>query len=146
MDNTISQGVCPAPDPAVFNPTMIYPEWDHPVVARHNVRVLCDKAGLDLHDKNVITACIQVESGFNPKIEGRMNENGTHDWGICQFNDGKLRGVPLWIGPGAAFASVEEVLSNPEKCVRLMIAECKAGHWGWWMSFSTGAYLEFMPK
>ncbi len=112
---------------------------------KHNVRVLCDLAGLDLEGKNIITACITVESDFLPRVEGRLNKNGTHDWGICQFNDGYLRHVPLWIGPGAAFANVEEVLDNPEKCVNLMIAEFKAGHIGWWVSFSSEEYKDYMP-
>ena len=64
---------------------------------------------------------------------GKPNKNGTRDYGICQFNDGKnAKGVPFWIGKGAAFASVEEVLNNPEKCVRVMIKTYKAGHIGWW--------------
>ncbi len=133
--------------PVAPNPDTLLP-WDNlpgSVANRHNVRVLCDLAGLTLHSKNVITACIHEESNFETKVEGRVNSNGSHDWGICQFNDGTLHGVPLWIGPGAAFESVEEVLSNPQKCVELMINEYKAGHINWWMSFSTGAYRQYMP-
>lgn len=119
--------------------------WDTPENCRHNVRVLCDLAELDLNSKNIITACVEQESNFNPKIEGRINSDGSHDWGICQFNDGSLRGIPLWIGSGAFFASTEEVVSNPEKCVNEMIAMYKAGHINWWVSYSSGAYLKYMP-
>ncbi len=123
--------------------------WENKVGSannRHNVRVKCDLAGLDLKGKNIITACIEQESDFYPLAEGKINLNGTHDWGICQFNDGHLHGVPLWIGSGAAFSSVQEVLSNPGKCVDVMIEEYKAGHIGWWSSYHTGAYLKFMPQ
>jgi hypothetical protein len=112
---------------------------------RHNVRVLCDLAGLTVYAKNVITACIEQESDFYSLAVGQPNANGTIDYGICQFNNGELHGVPLWIGPGAAFASTQEVLDNPQKCVELMIQEYKAGHINWWASYSTGAYLKFMP-
>lgn len=113
---------------------------------RHNIRVLCDLAGLTVYAKNVITACIEQESDFDPHAVGKPNANGTIDYGICQFNNGELHGVPLWIGPGAAFASTQEVLDNPQKCVELMIQEYKAGHINWWSSYSTGAYLKFMPQ
>ena len=112
---------------------------------RHNVRVLCDLAGLDLKGKNIITACIEQESDFWPGAVGKPNPNGTRDWGICQFNDGKLHGVPLWIGPGAAFPSTDFVLQNPRECVELMINLYKEGKIGLWSSFCTGAYLKFMP-
>jgi hypothetical protein len=113
---------------------------------RHNVRVLCDLKKLPLHRKNIITACVEQESDFDPGVEGRPNTNGTIDYGICQFNNGELHGVPLWIGQGAAFSSIEEVKANPEKCVNLMIDEFEAGHANWWMSYKFGEYLKFMPN
>ena len=113
---------------------------------RHNVRVLCDLAGLALYDKNVITACIEQESDFDPQAIGKPNANGTIDYGICQFNNGELHGVPLWIGEGAYFTSTDEVLRDPTKCVNEMIAQYKLGHINWWSSYSTGAYLKFMPQ
>lgn len=134
--------------PTKENPDVMLP-WENKVGSannRHNVRVLCDLAGLDFHSKNIITACIEQESDFYPLAKGPTNQNGTHDWGICQFNDGTIRHIPLWIGQGAAFGNVQEVLNNPEKCVNLMIIEFKAGHINWWSSYSTGAYLKYMPK
>lgn len=122
--------------------------WENKVGSvdnRHNVRVLCDLAGLNLHDKDVITACIEQESDFWPGAIGKPNFDGTRDWGIAQYNDGKLRGVPLWIGEGAYFKNTDEVLNNPQKCIEEMIAQYKLGHISWWSSFKTGAYLKFMP-
>lgn len=119
--------------------------WDTPAHARHSVRVLCDEASMSVAQKNILCACVQQESQFNPKAIGKPNTNGTIDYGICQFNNGKnAEGVPLWIGPGADFASVDEVLNNPEKCVRVMIREFKAGHQNWWSSYKTGAYKKWL--
>lgn len=123
----------------------IYPDWNIPEVARHNVRVMCDKAGLSLISKNIITACIKQESDFLPNAVGKPNSNGTRDWGICQFNDGhNAHGIPYWIGEGADFPSTEYVLAYPEHCVRVMIREYKNGHINWWASYSTGAYKKWL--
>ena len=119
--------------------------WDTPTNIRHSVRVMCDSAGLSLKDKNIITACIQQESNFMPRAIGKPNKNGTIDFGLCQYNNGKNRlGVPYWIGPGADFTDTEEVLNDPEKNVRVMIREYKAGHIKWWASYSTGAYKRWL--
>jgi hypothetical protein len=119
--------------------------WDGPLHVRHSVRLICDEEGLSLEAKNIITACIQQESQFNPKAIGKPNKDGTIDYGLCQYNNGRnKKGVPYWIGPGADFASVEEVLNDPEKNVRVMIREYKAGHIKWWASYSTGAYKKYL--
>lgn len=113
---------------------------------RHNVRVLCDLAKITLHQKNVITACVEQESDFNPIAVGKLNTDGTQDFGIAQYNNGKnANGQAYWIGPGAPFASVQEVESNPEKCINLMISLAKQGMLHLWTSYSTKAYLKFMP-
>lgn len=113
---------------------------------RHNVRVLCDLAKITLHQKNVITACVEQESDFNPIAVGKLNTDGTQDFGIAQYNNGKnASGQAYWIGPGAPFASVQEVESNPEKCINLMISLAKQGMLHLWASYSTKAYLKFMP-
>lgn len=127
--------------------------WDTPIHVRHSVRVMCDNAGLTyshmydpvVSDKNILCGCIQQESQFNPKAEGKINNNGTKDFGLAQFNNGKnASGTPLWIGPGADFASIEEVLNDPEKNIRIMIREFKAGHANYWSSFKTGAYKQWL--
>lgn len=107
--------------------------WDTQKQAWHSVRVMCDKMGLTYDQKNEICYTIWGESEFKIKVVGKPNKNGTRDYGICQFNDGKnAKGIPFWIGKGAAFKDVDEVLNNPEKCVRIMIQEYKNGHIGWW--------------
>lgn len=119
--------------------------WDTPDNVRHSIRVLCDETGLNLTDKNIITACIKQESGFNPKAIGAPNTNGTTDYGLCQYNNGHNRlGVPFWIGPGATFASIEEVLNDPEKNVRVMINALQHGRLHLWSSYSTGAYKKHL--
>lgn len=134
-----------APGPTAENPDILYPDWSTQKHAYHNVRVLCDLAGLSVDAKNLICACVYQESQFIITAKGKTNPNGTHDWGICQFNDGhNAKGVPLWIGPGAQFPSVDYVLATPEACVKEMIAMYKAGHLNWWASCSTGAYKQWL--
>lgn len=130
--------------------------WDTQKDAYHSVRVLCDDAGLSYAKtipvngilyapKDIICACIYQESRFKIQTKGPINSNGTHDWGIAQYNDGKnSKGVPLWIGPGSYFIDTAEVLANPEKCVKLMIDMYKQGHLNWWSSFSTNAYKQWL--
>lgn len=135
----------PQPEPILTVPEAPKYLWDTKESARHSIRVICDEEGLNVTDKNVICACIQQESNFNPKAVGKPNSNGTIDYGLCQFNNGHNKsGVPFWIGPGATFSSIEEVLNNPEKNVRVMIDEFKHGRLSLWSSYSTGAYKKFL--
>lgn len=107
--------------------------WDTPKQAWHSVRVICDEMRLTYDQKNEICYTIWGESNFNIKAIGKPNKNGTRDYGLCQYNNGtNAKGVPFWIGEGATFASVEEVMSNPEKCVRVMIKTYLAGNIRWW--------------
>lgn len=119
-------------------------QWDTPKAAYHSTRVLCDEMGATYEQKNRICGMVYQESRFLKGAIGKPNKNGTRDYGIAQFNNGTLRGVPLWIGKGATFASTDEVLNNPEKCMRVMIRTCLAGHWSWWMSFSEGTYEQWL--
>lgn len=141
--------------PTAENPDVLYPTWTPQSNAYHNVRVLCDLAGLSLEKtieidgafyspKDIICACIYQESQFIPSAVGKPNSNGTVDYGICQFNNGELNGIPLWIGPNAQFPSTDFVLANPEACVNEMIAQYKLGHIGWWSSYSTGAFKQWL--
>lgn len=120
--------------------------WDTPADARHSARVICDEEGLNLKQKNDVTACIQEESRFNPKAIGKINKDGTQDFGIVQMNNGKNKnGVPYWIGKGCLFESVDEVLNNPERGVRFMARETKKyGYPKWWSSWTTGAYKKWL--
>lgn len=119
--------------------------WATPKDAFHSTRVMCDDAGLSYDDKNEICYTIWGESEFHIRAIGKPNKNGTRDFGICQFNDGKnAKGIPLWIGEGATFKDTNEVLTNPEKCVRVMIQTYKAGHIGWWYGHQ-GYALSVIP-
>jgi hypothetical protein len=120
--------------------------WDTPSHCRRNVRVMCDNMGVSWRMKNIICACIKQESGYLTKAVGPVNRNGTRDWGICQFNDGKLNGRALWIGQGATFKDTNEVLNDPEKCVRVMIRQALMGNIWYWSSYKTGAYLRWLPS
>ena len=83
-----------------------------------------------------LLATIYGESGFNKNCLNDRNKNGTVDYGICQFNTGTNKhGQAYWIGKGAAFKDKDEVLSNPEKCIRVMAREFKVGHQHYWMAY-----------
>ncbi len=131
-------------------------DWSTPATARHSTRLICDDEGLPLARdisvngkfyqlKDILCACVMQESGFHPLAIGKKNTNGTQDFGLAQYNNGKnAKGVPYWIGPGAAFSSVEEVLDNPEKNVRVMARCFKMGEAGLWSSYKTGAYKKWL--
>ena len=119
-------------------------DWSSPENVRHSIRVMCDAAGMGYVDKNTLTACVYQESEFNPRAIGKPNSNGTQDFGLAQYNNGSINGIPLWIGPGAAFASTDEVLNNPAKNIRIMILQFKSGHRILWSSYKTGAYIQWM--
>lgn len=124
--------------------------WDNVANCTHSVRVLCDEMGLNLNEKDLINACIDQESGcLNYKADGtpveckNLNPDGTlasTDWGICQINDS------FHIGAGKDFSTVAFVLANPEQAVRYMISMYLAGRLSMWVSYSSGAYLKYMPK
>lgn len=137
------------PEPPLPVPVIVaQPEvllWDNPLNVRHSIRLMCDAANLPYDQKNDLCACIQQESQFNIKAIGKVNRDGTQDFGLAQFNNGKNKlGEPYWIGPGADFANAEEVLNDPEKNVRVMIREFKAGHQNYWSSYKTGAYKQWL--
>lgn len=141
----------PAPKPTPAPTTTLL--FDTVQNSRHSIRVMCDNNGLSLYNKNVITACIEQESGFkNLKADGTpmIHENFSRitgkllstDWGICQIND-----TPKWhIGPGLYFSSINDVTAHPEKAVQYMITMLKAGKINLWDSYVSGAYLKYMPQ
>lgn len=119
----------------IVEPPPVLPKysWSTPAEAKHSVRVICDELGLTLAEKNLICAVIQCESGFNTKATN-TNKNGTVDYGICQYNS-------YWyIGLGKPIASIEEAINNPEKCVRTMIKQYRAGRLKDWVCYSSGMY------
>lgn len=119
--------------------------WDTPRQAWHSVRVMCDSAELPYELKNEICYTIYNESEFKKGAIGKPNKNGSRDYGICQYNTGKnAKGIPFWIGEGATFKDIDEVLNNPEKCVRVMIQTVKAGNIRWW--YGHKGYTHPVPK
>lgn len=130
---------------AVPSPVQAPPEllWDTHDNSRHSIRVLCDEMNTTVYLKNVINACIEVESHcLNYKAPGvpTTHKNpGSTDWGICQVND------YFHIGPYKDFPSVSYVMANPEKVVRWMIKMALEGHLNLWVSYTSGAYKKYMP-
>lgn len=128
----------PEPTPAPITPSAPKYYWDTPQEAYHSVRVICDEMGMTFQEKEILSACIYQESGFRKSAVGK-NAKST-DWGIVQVND-----TPGWhIGPGLEFVSVNEVLTDPEKCVRWMVTMFKTGHQNAWASYSTEAYKQWL--
>lgn len=125
-----------------MNPDCITYPWDTPQHIYHNVRVLCDNAGLTVDEKNTICACIYQESRFNPEaINHNKNAAGTilsTDYGICQINDF------YHIGSGKEFPSATFVLNNPGADVKWMISMYQHGLLKQWVSYSSGAYKQWL--
>lgn len=128
------------PAPPMPEPTPKY-LWDTTANARHSVRVICDEEGLSVPEKNLITAVIAGESGFKNLAKLENKKEGkvwSTDWGICQIND------YFHIGPGKTFPSVKYVLENPDKVVRWMIKQYRAGNLGWWVAYKNGSYKKYL--
>jgi hypothetical protein len=131
----------PVPPLQPSSPDILIPDWSAPKNAYHNVRVLCDLAGLTLEEKNIICACIYQESEFNINAVNHNTVNGkilSTDYSICQIND--------WyhIGVGKDFPSVQYVLANPDKAVEWMIGMYHHGLLKQWVSYSSGAYKRWL--
>lgn len=143
--------VAPQPIQAMTTAPVYF--WETTAQARLSVRQLCDAMGMPLTPtfnvngkmhliKDVLCACIEVESNFNPKAVHYNKDQAGHvwsaDWGIVQVND-------YWnIGVGKQFPSVDYVTSNPEACVRWMIQEFLSGHESMWSSYSQGLYKQYL--
>lgn len=125
------------------NPDNIQYPWDTPAHCYHNVRVLCDQQGLTVDEKNRICACIYQESQFLNSAKC-LNKNSAGvvtsiDWGLCQIND------YYHIAPhGSPFPSKEYVLENPGAVVHWMITMYQHGGLKQWVSYSSGAYEQWL--
>ena len=135
-----------APPIVIVSPVYAPPDPPKPTqIMEQMARRVCLEEGLTPELTKITIATIWAESGMNPSKVSFPNKNGTRDWGISQFNDGKNKqGVPFWIGQGAAFKDTYEVVNNPEKCVRVMAREVKRGKITWWSSYNNGSYRQFM--
>lgn len=128
------------PPPPLESPSPEY-KWGTKEEARHSVRVICDEEELSWNEKQVISAVINCESGYdikakheNKDAQGRVLST---DWGICQYND------YYYIGPGKPIASIDEALNNPEKCVRVMIRQFRNGRLKDWICYRDKKYINF---
>lgn len=131
--------VVPSPTPPIASPDTLEP-WTDPISCRHNVRVICDQEGLTVKQKNDLSATVHCESNYNPAcihpnlVSGKVTST---DYGICQIND------YYHIGPGKDFPSVQDVLDNPEACVRWMARQWKRGNGKLWVCYSKGLYRSY---
>ncbi len=135
----------PIPTPIEQPKPALMPEklsWDTPKNVYHAVRVTCDLAGLTIDEKNIITACIYQESKMNNRAtcmnKDKVGRVWSTDWGICQIND------HYHIGTNKDFPSVRYVLDNPQKVVQWMIYMYRHGQLRQWVSFSSGAYKQWL--
>jgi len=124
------------------NPDTLLP-WGPIPNNHHNVRVLCDLEGVTYIQKEELTACVMVESGFNLNAINRnyIFENGQRvlgstDYGICQWND-KFHGSEI---------TPDQALQDPEMAVRLMCKYWLSGKQSQWCSFTSGAYQQYLGK
>lgn len=130
--------------------------WGTPEEVRHSCRVIMDEEGLMGEKvkidgriysvKDFLCAVVKEESRFNPQAKGSINDDSTRDYGLCQFNTGKnSKGQAYWIGPGADFKDIDEVLNDPEKNIRIFIREYKKfGYPKWWSAYKSGAYKKWL--
>lgn len=123
-------------------------DWNSPLAVRHSIRVMCDDAGLPLvrsvnvdgkyyFPKDIITAVIHAESGFDIKAI-HHNNNGSTDYGLVQMNS------EYWIGPGKLFKDVQEVYNDPAKSVKFMIDSYNTGHLNRWYAYTQNAYKRYL--
>ena len=99
---------------------------------------LCQEAGLDKDQTNLIGSVIECESGYNPRAINQ-NKDGSCDWGICQFND-------YWYWTKMKLITPADALNDPEKSVRLMIKRYGQGFLKDWVCYSGDYYKKYLPK
>lgn len=158
------------------NPDALLP-WDTFGIAgnRHNVRVLCDLAGLSLEantpvvlangttklfiPKDIICGCVEVESDFQSyflppdKRAGQpvshpnyVVKNGEKVLSSTDWGIVQINDTPEWyIGAGLAFESVDFVLANPQACIEFMVKMFQEGQMGKWVSYSSGEFRQYLP-
>jgi hypothetical protein len=136
----------PAPEPP---PPPKY-LWNTAKNAYHSTRVIADEMGLTYTQKNILCACIYQESRFlNTAVGYNRNKDGkiisTDLGGSEEEKLGMIQVNDFWhIGPGKTFPSEKYVVDNPEKMVRWMISMYKIGKLNLWVSYSSGAYKQWL--
>ena len=176
-----AQALLPDPVPVIINPQpmptpvdilhsdVLYPDWSIPAQARHNVRALCDLTGLSAQTmvvdgvtyskKDVMTACVAIESSFNinavnrnysfvPRVDAHGNpviDPNTKkqivdkilmstDNGIAQWND-VYHGKEI---------TPDQALHDPEMAIRLMCKYWLQGLESQWCSFTNGSFKHYL--
>lgn len=144
VTTTVTPVQAQASTTAAVNPDAGPVFWDTPKHIYHAVRVMCDNNDLTVTEKNLLCACLYQESRFNnAAINHNRNSAGTvlsTDYGLCQINDF------YHIGTGKDFPSVAFVLENPDKVFEWMIGMYKHGLLKQWVSYSSGAYKEWLEE
>ncbi len=84
-------------------------------------------------DVPVFIATIWAESGMNPNAINH-NENGTTDFGICQFND-------YWYH---TIISPADALNNPELALNIMAQQWEKGRQNDWIAYRSKAYIQYL--
>lgn len=143
LENTpVPPTVSEQPPVDIEHSDVLYPDWNTKGHARHNVRALCDLEGLTLAQKNVLTACVAVESGFDIHAINKniaIHSDGTKyvastDYGICQWNN-YYHGDEI---------TPDQALHNPEMAVRLMCKYWRQGLQRQWVSYTSGLYKHYL--
>lgn len=84
-------------------------------------------------DADILVAVIWAESGMNPKAVNR-NQNGTTDYGLCQFNDYWYRHA----------ISPYDALNHPERAVEVMCRAWEIGRQNDWIAYRNKSYLQYV--
>lgn len=127
---TITPAPAPTPEP-VPEPV---PE---PESLQDMARRVCGEEKLAQSMTADLMATIHGESSWNPTAINR-NDNGTTDYGLCQFNS------KWYIGPTLEVKTPEEALQNPEKCVRVMARAFLRGRAIDWIAYRNGSYKKYL--
>lgn len=137
-----------APKPVVHSKAWCGGSYAERMDMYYLAKTVCAQEKLSAEMTRDLLATIMGESGYNRWCVNDRNKNGTVDYGICQFNTGtNKQGVPYWIGKGAAFKDVDEVINNPTKCIKVMAKQFKLGNAKWWMAFPHRAkFFDKEPK
>ncbi len=97
---------------------------------------VCREEYLPQKDIDLLAAVISCESAWDDKAVN-INDNGTRDNGICQWND-------YWAWKKEKIISPDEALNNPKKSMELMVKYFKKGELKRWACFSRGIYKKFV--
>lgn len=129
-------------NPPPMNPDTLLP-WNTTTSLSHenwhNVRVLADLEGLSVEMKDELCATVWGESEFN--IHARLDNKDkvgcvwSSDLGICQYN--------TYFHPDVVSLPYTP---DPEREVRTMCREFKAGQANQWVAHSSGRYKLFLGK